>query len=161
MWSIFPCTCWLFVCLFRKMSIQFLCQFFQLSGLFAFVIELYEFLIIFVFKLLFISVYFWLHWVFIAMRRLSLVAVSRGYSSLQCMGFSLQSMGSRVSGLQQLQHTGLGVVAPGPSGSMAYGIFLDQGSNPCPLHWQMDSKPLDHQGSPALYMLDINTLSDT
>ena len=23
--------------------------------------------------------------------------------------------------------------------SMACGIFLDQGSNPCPLHWQVDS----------------------
>ena len=29
-------------------------------------------------------------------------------------------------------------------------IFLDQGSNPCSLHWQMDSYPLDHQGSPEL-----------
>ena len=28
------------------------------------------------------------------------------------------------------------------------GIFLDQGSNPCPLHWQADSLPLSHQGSP-------------
>ena len=28
------------------------------------------------------------------------------------------------------------------------GIFPDQGSNLCPLHWQADSQPLDHQGSP-------------
>ena len=28
------------------------------------------------------------------------------------------------------------------------GIFLDQGSNPCPLHWQADSSPLYHQGCP-------------
>ena len=28
------------------------------------------------------------------------------------------------------------------------GIFLDQGSNPCLLHWQADSLPLSHQGSP-------------
>ena len=27
-------------------------------------------------------------------------------------------------------------------------IFPDQGSNPCPLHWQADSQPLRHQGSP-------------
>ena len=27
-------------------------------------------------------------------------------------------------------------------------IFLEQGSNPCPLHWQADSLPLAHQGSP-------------
>ena len=32
--------------------------------------------------------------------------------------------------------------------SQACGIFLDQGSNPSPLHWQVDSQPLDHQGSP-------------
>ena len=24
----------------------------------------------------------------------------------------------------------------------------DQGSNPCPLHWQADSQPLRHEGSP-------------
>ena len=46
-------------------------------------------------------IYFWLRWVFIAACGLSLVAVSRGYSSLPCVGFSLrwllllQSMGSR------------------------------------------------------------------
>ena len=26
---------------------------------------------------------------------------------------------------------------------VACGIFLDQGLSPCPLHWQVDSKPLD------------------
>ena len=31
----------------------------------------------------------------------------------------------------------------------ARGIFLDQGSNSCPLHWQVDSYPLCHQGSPC------------
>ena len=40
-----------------------------------------------------------------------------------------------------------GVVAHGLSCSVAYGIFPDQGSNPCPLHWEVDSLPLDHQGS--------------
>ena len=34
--------------------------------------------------------FFWLCWVFIAVRGLSLVATSGGYSSLQCAGFSLQ-----------------------------------------------------------------------
>ena len=38
-------------------------------------------------------IYLWLHWVFVAARGLSLVAVSGGYSSLRCMG-------SRVHGLQ-------------------------------------------------------------
>ena len=36
----------------------------------------------------------------------------------------------------------------GLSCSAACGIFPDQGSNPCPLHWQADSQPLHHQGSP-------------
>ena len=33
--------------------------------------------------------------------------------------------------------------------SAACGIFLDQGLNLCPLHWQADSQPLRHQGSPC------------
>ena len=50
------------------------------------------------FKNLFILfIYFWLHWVFIAACGLSLVAVSRGYSSLRCEG-SLRSMGSKCTG---------------------------------------------------------------
>ena len=34
--------------------------------------------------------------------------------------------------------------------SGACGIFPDQGLNLCPLHWQADSLPLDHQGSPVV-----------
>ena len=47
---------------------------------------------------------FWLRWVFVAVHGLSLVAESRGYSSLRCTGFSLRwppllwSMGSRRAG---------------------------------------------------------------
>ena len=40
-------------------------------------------------------------------------------------------------------------MAHGFSCSEACGIFPDQGSNPCPLHWQTDSKPLCRQGSPT------------
>ena len=39
-------------------------------------------------------------------------------------------------------------MAHGLSCSEAFGIFLDQGSNPCLLGWQADSLPLSHQGSP-------------
>ena len=52
----------------------------------------------------FIYFYFWLHCVFVAVHRLSLVVASGGYSWLGCMGFSLQwllllwSMGSRHVG---------------------------------------------------------------
>ena len=57
-----------------------------------------------IFYFIYLFVCFWLHWVFVAVHGLSLVAVSRGYSSLQCAGFSLQwllllwSMGSRHAG---------------------------------------------------------------
>ena len=88
------------------------------------------------------------------MRRLSPVAASGGHSSSRCAGLSLsrplllRSTGSRRAGAV--------VVAHGPSRSAACGIFPDQGSNPCPLHWQADSQPLRHQGSP---LFDIFTLS--
>ena len=48
----------------------------------------------------------------------------------------------------QAPDAGSVIVAHGPSCSAACGIFPDQGSNPCPLHWQADSQPLRHQGSP-------------
>ena len=57
----------------------------------------------------------------------------------------LQSTGSRCAGSV--------IVAHGPSCSTACGIFPDQGSNPCPLHWQADSQPLRHQGRPELLLL--------
>ena len=41
------------------------------------------------------------------------------------------------------------------------GIFLDQGSNPCPLHWQADSVPLSHQGSPSHFLLYFETSNFT
>ena len=53
---------------------------------------------------------------------------------------SLRSTGSRRAGSV--------IVAHGPSRSATRGIFPDQGSNPCPLHWQADSQPLRHQGNP-------------
>ena len=61
-------------------------------------------LLILFFINLFYLFYFWLRWVFIAARGLSLVAASGRYSSLQCAGFSLwwllllQSIGSRCTG---------------------------------------------------------------
>ena len=92
------------------------------------------------FKIFLNFFYFWLCWVFVAAHELSLVAVSGGYSSLRCVGFSLswllllRSTGSRHAGFsscgtwaqqlwlagsraqaQQLWHTGL--VAPWHVGS--------------------------------------------
>ena len=60
----------------------------------------------------------------------------------------LRSTGSRRAGSV--------VVAHGPSCSAACGIFPDQGLNPCPLHWQADSQPLRHQGSPIFIINNKN-----
>ena len=52
-------------------------------------------------KSIYLFIYLWMHWAFIAAHRLSLVAASGGYSLLWCVGFSLwwllllRSTGSR------------------------------------------------------------------
>ena len=108
-------------------------------------------------KIYLFFIYFWLCWVFVSVRGLSLVAASGGHSSSRCAGLSLsrplplRSTGSRRAGSV--------IVAHGPSCSTACGIFLDQGSNPCPLHWQADSQPLRHQGSPSRIFLNIVAMS--
>ena len=62
-------------------------------------------------------IYFWLRWVFVATRRLSLVAASGGYSSVRCAGFSLRwllllrSTGSRCTGFSSCGSRALGVRA--------------------------------------------------
>ena len=97
--------------------------------------------------------FLWLCWVFISVWGLSPVAASGGHSSSQCAGLSLSrplllwSTGSR--------HAGSVIVAHGPSRSAACGILPDQGSNPCPLHWQADSQPLRHQGSPSHFLIGL------
>ena len=102
--------------------------------------------------ILFILIYLWLCWVLISVRGLSLGAASGGHSSSWCAGLSLsrplllRSTGSRRAGSV--------VEAHGPSCSAACGIFSDQGLNPCPLHWQADSQPLRHQGSPTIEYLN-------
>ena len=91
----------------------------------------------FFYKFIYLFIYFWLCWVFVSVRGLSPVAASGGHSSSLCAGLSLsrplplRSTGSRRAGSV--------VVAHGLSCSTACGIFPDQGSNPCPLHWQADS----------------------
>ena len=65
----------------------------------------------------------------------------RGARAFHCRGLSCCRAQAPDAQAQQLWLTG-------PSCSAACGIFPDQGSNPCPLHWQADSQPLHHQGSP-------------
>ena len=100
--------------------------------------------------IIYLFIYLWLSWVFVSGRGLSLVVASGGHSSSRCAGLSLSrplllwSTGSRRAGSV--------IVAHGPSCSTACGILPDQGLNPCPLHWQADSQPLCHQGSPCLLL---------
>ena len=87
------------------------------------------------------------------MRGLSLVVASGGHSSSRCAGLSLSRLLLlRSTGSRRADSV---IVAHGPSCSAACGIFPDQGSNPCPLHWQADSQPLRHQGSPRQRILKI------
>ena len=66
-----------------------------------FLFALLGFLHVFFFQFIYF-IYFWLRWIFVVAHGLSLVAVSGGYSSLWCAGFSLrwllllQSTGSRA-----------------------------------------------------------------
>ena len=93
-----------------------------------------KFLVVFLFFVfcffinLFLFIYFWLHWVFVVVCGLSLVVATGGCSA---------------------------VVAHGLSRSAACGILPGQGPNPNPrpLHWQADSQPMRHEGSPFLLVL--------
>ena len=75
---------------------------------------------------------------------LFLVVASRGYSSWgaqasHCSGFSC--------GAQALGHVAFSICGTGVSCPTASGLFPDQESNPCPVHWQEDSYLLGHQGN--------------
>ena len=110
--------------------------------------SLMHFFFFFFFKF-YLFIYLWLCWVFVSVRGFSLVAAGGGHSSSWCAGLSLswplllRSTGSRRAGSV--------IVAHGPSCSAACGILPDQGSNPCPPHWQTDAQPLCHQGSPNAF----------
>ena len=107
-------------------------------------------LFLFLFFNIYLFIYLWLCWVFVSVRGLSPVVGSGGHSSSRCAGLSLlrplllRSTGSRCAGSV--------IVAHGPSCSAACGILPDQGANLCPLHWQADSQPLCHQGSPSEFL---------
>ena len=113
----------------------------------CFVFNIYKFIL---------CIYFWLHWVFVAARSFSSCG-ERGLLFIAVRGL-LTAVASLVAEhalsaceLQQLRHTGSVVVAcrlqsagsvvvvHGLSCSAACEIFPDKGSNPCPLHWQVDS----------------------
>ena len=80
-----------------------------------------------------------MNWVFFAAHGLSLLEASEGYF-LVVLHRLLIVVASLALGQQFTVHR--------LSCSTLCGVFPDQGSNPCALCWQVDSQPLDHQGSP-------------
>ena len=102
---------------------------------------------------IYLFIYLWLCWVLASVQGPSPAAASGGHSSSWCAGLSpsqplpLRSTGSRCAGPA--------IVAHGPSRFAACGILPDQGPNPCPLQWQVDSQPLCHQGSPDICILIV------
>ena len=76
----------------------------------------------------------------------ALVCHCRGFS---CYGaWALGIVGFSSCGFWALEHR-LNIVAHRLTCSMTCGILPYQGSNPCLLHWQVDSLPLSHQRSPS------------
>ena len=106
------------------------------------------------------SFFFWLCWIFVALHRLSRVVPGGGCSccclwTCHCGGFSCWEARSpdvwaSVVAAHRPSSTGSAVVAHGLSCSIACGIFLDQGSNIRPLHWQVDSYPLYTKEAPVI-----------
>ena len=96
-----------------------------------------------------------LHWCM----DLSVVAVTG--ASLHCGAWAFCYGGFSCCRAWALRHAGLVAAASGSGAQaqqlwhmslvsccVAFGIFPDQGSNPCLLHWQAVSLPLSPQGSP-------------
>ena len=140
----------IFMISFLLLILGFLCSSFSISFRCKVRLFIWDFSCFFSFILKFIYfIYLWLCWVLASVLGPSPVVASGGHSSSRCTGLSpsrplpLWSTGSRCAGSA--------IVAHGPSHFTACGIFPDQGSNPRPLHWQADSQPLRHQGSPSCF----------
>ena len=100
---------------------------------------------------------FWLCWIFVAVHRLSLVSATTGYS-LIAVHRLLIVLASLTEGHRLYGAGASAVVTHRCSYPMAHGIFSDQGLNPCPLHWQVDSLPLAYHGSPGSFFKKLNIL---
>ena len=86
------------------------------------------------------SLFFWLHWAFLAVHRRSLVAVCGLLTAVACLvERGLYSMLASVVTMRGLRSEGSAVAAHRLSCLAACEVFLDQGLNLCPLHWQADS----------------------
>ena len=92
-----------------------------------------------------------MHWVFVAALGLSLVVASGDCSP------EVGELLIAVDSLVALGRAGSEAVTHGLRCSAVCGILPDQRSNPCLLHWQVDSLPLEHQGSPISSILLLKT----
>ena len=77
-----------------------------------------------------------------------------GCCSFSCGGTDLDTWSSVVV-VHGLQSPGWVAAVRRLRCPTACEIFLSQGWNPCPLHWQVDSQPLDQQGSPKLVLSSL------
>lgn len=96
----------------------------------------------------FLHLLFWTRWVFFAARELSAVAERGAHPLVVVRGFSrggARALGGRAS----FSGSGARAVAHRLRCSVACGIFSEQGPNPCALHWQVGSPPLEHRRSPS------------
>ena len=141
--KIYMCVC-VYVCMYIHVYMFFLSRLSSLcsgsvNGLLCYLLKC--------FKL--VNGLFLFCWVFVAMHRLSLVAAGGGSSLLWCPGFSLwgllllgehrlYSVGSHRCSSQAVEQ-GSVVVTHRLNCSVARGIFWDQRSHLCPLHWQESS----------------------
>ena len=80
---------------------------------------------------------FWLCWVFVAVRGLSQAEASRGCSLVAVPRLLIVVASPVVE--HGLYSAGSAVVVHRLSCPVARGVFLEQGLNLCPLHWQVDS----------------------
>ena len=80
-------------------------------------------------------------WAFSSCGKWRLLSSCGAWAS-HCRGFS-------CCGAWALECASSVAVAHRLSCPVACGIFLDQGSTLCPMHWQRNSQPVDHQGSPG------------
>ena len=93
-------------------------------------------------------------WDFLCVHRLLIVGLSLRAPASHCSGFSCCEAWA-------LGCVGSAVAVHWLSCSVACAVFPDEDLNLCPLNWQGDSLPLDHQGSPELlffYQFYIVTL---
>ena len=107
-------------------------------------------------------IHFWLCWVFVPHGLFSSgkrgLLGSCSVRASHCGGFSccrvwaLGHVGFSSSGSWALEHR-LNSCGSWLGCSTPCGIFPDQRSNPCLLHWQMDSLLLSHQGCPKMSLI--------